>query len=46
MIILFSANSFEHLYKLRNKVIKNFQKQGFEVYAVEKMMSSKQKLLN
>lgn len=36
MIILFSANSFEHLYKLRIKILKNFQKQGFEVYAVAK----------
>ena len=36
MIILFSANSFEHLYKLRIKILENFKKQGFKVYAVAK----------
>ncbi len=34
MIVLFSANSFEHIYKLRIDVIKHIKDQGHEIYAV------------
>lgn len=36
MVIIFSANSFEHLYKLRINILKNFKNQSFDVYAIAK----------
>lgn len=36
MVIIFSANSFEHLYKLRINILKNFKNQGFEIHAIAK----------